>query len=87
MQHQRILYIKEEITAIGSSPFKQEKNANVITGLAIPCNPYYPKPYKRLTSTKLYDPSELMGGSDFWNFAAEQFLMIFSMFLEKLGSN
>jgi hypothetical protein len=47
-----------------------DRSAKVNTALAIPYNPYYPKPYARWTSSGLYDPSELLVGPDFWNFVA-----------------
>ena len=42
------------------------------TALAIPYNPYYPEPYKRWTSGNIYDSSELLVGSHFWNFVAAE---------------
>lgn len=47
-----------------------DKSAKVNTALAIPYNPYYPKPYSRWTSGGIYDPTELLVGPDFWNFLA-----------------
>jgi len=47
-----------------------DKSANVSTILAIPYNPYYPKPYARWTSGGIFDSKELLVGPDFWNFVA-----------------
>lgn len=50
----------------------QDKDANVFTRLAIPYNPYHPKPYKRWTLRGLYDleKGEILVGEEFWNFVA-----------------
>lgn len=50
----------------------QDKNATVITRLAIPYNPYYPEPYERWTLKGLYDldNGEILVGEEFWNFVA-----------------
>ena len=50
----------------------RNKNAEVFTRLAIPYNPYYPKPYKRWTLKELYDleSGEILVGKEFWNFVA-----------------
>jgi len=50
----------------------QKKSANVVTRLAIPYNPYYPKPYQRWTLEGLYDlqRGEILIDADFWNFVA-----------------
>jgi hypothetical protein len=47
-----------------------DKNANVMTRLAIPYNPYHPKLYKRWTLGGLYDleRGEILIGEEFWNF-------------------
>ena len=52
--------------------FSQNRNAKVLTRLAIPYNPYHPKPYKRWTQKELYDleEGEILVGKDFWNFVA-----------------
>ena len=49
-----------------------DKNANVFTRLAIPYNPYHPKPYERWTLKGLFDMEnyEVMIGEEFWNFVA-----------------
>jgi hypothetical protein len=47
-----------------------DKSAKVNTALAIPYNPYYPKPYARWTAANLYDAREMLVGPDFWNFVA-----------------
>jgi len=50
----------------------QNKKAEVFTRLAIPYNPYHPKPYKRWTLKGLYDleNKEILVGEEFWNFVA-----------------
>jgi hypothetical protein len=50
----------------------QDKNAKIQTRLAIPYNPYHPKPYFRWTAEGLYDISkgEVLVGEQFWNFVA-----------------
>ncbi len=48
-----------------------DDNAQVETNLAIPYNPYHPKPYERWTLVGLFDlDRELYAGEDFWNFVA-----------------
>jgi type II restriction enzyme len=47
-----------------------DKTAKVSTALAIPYNPYYPKPYARWTSGGIYDSTELLVGPNFWDFIA-----------------
>lgn len=59
-----------------------DKNARITTALAIPYNPYHPKPYARWTKENMYDTNQLMIGKDFWNFVAgedvyDEFLEIF----------
>jgi hypothetical protein len=49
-----------------------DKSAKVNTALAIPYNPYHPKPYARWTATNLYDSGEMFVGPDFWNFVAAE---------------
>ena len=46
-----------------------KKNADVVTRLAMPYNPYHPKPYERWTSRGLYDlkAGEVLVGAEFWN--------------------
>ena len=50
----------------------QVSNANVITRLAIPYNPYHPEPYQRWTLSGMYDlgNDEILVGEEFWNFVA-----------------
>jgi len=50
----------------------QNKHATVFTRLAIPYNPYHPKPYKRWTLKGLYDieHGEILVGKEFWNYIA-----------------
>jgi hypothetical protein len=69
----------------------QNKDAYVITRLAIPYNPYHPEPYERWTLTGLYDlrAGEILVGEEFWNFVAsddiyENLLDIFQDVGEKL---
>lgn len=47
-----------------------DQSANINTALAIPYNPYHPKPYARWTAGNLFDTGELLVGADFWNFVA-----------------
>ena len=51
-----------------------DNDANVVTRLAIPYNPYYPKPYERWTSSGLFDSKagEILVGEDFWNTIAQK---------------
>lgn len=69
----------------------QNKEVNVITRLAIPYNPYHPEPYDRWTLTGLYglNNGEILVGSDFWNFLAnddiyDELLDLFQEVGEKL---
>lgn len=65
----------------------ENPNANVNTLIAIPYNPYAPRPYSRWTMAGMLDlPNELKVAEEFWNFlggerAYEQLLDIF----EKVG--
>jgi len=56
-------------TALGLS---QNSDANIITRLAIPYNPYYPDKYDRWTLKGMYDlkNEEILIGREFWNFIA-----------------
>ena len=69
----------------------QDKNAKVLTRLAIPYNPYHPEPYERWTLKGLYDfeMGEILVGEEFWNFAAsnniyEELLNVFQKVGEEL---
>ena len=69
----------------------QDKNVQVFTRLAIPYNPYHPKPYERWTLKGLYDleNGEVLVGQEFWNFVAggniyNELLDIFQEVGEKL---
>ena len=69
----------------------QDKNAIVVTRLAIPYNPYYPEPYERWTLKGLYDleNGEILVGEEFWNFVAsdniyEELLDVFQKVGEEL---
>ncbi len=45
----------------------------IYTGLAIPYNPYEPKPYERWTFQGMFDlPNELMVAEEFWDFLGGQ---------------
>jgi type II restriction enzyme len=47
----------------------KEADIKIFTMLALPYNPYEPKPYKRLTMETLFDyPNELLVGEEFWDF-------------------
>jgi hypothetical protein len=50
----------------------QDRNAEVMTRLAVPYNPYEPKPYERWTLKGLYDlkKGEVLVGREFWDFVA-----------------
>lgn len=50
----------------------QDRNAQVLTRLAISYNPYHPQPYERWTLKGLYDldRGEILVGEEFWNFVA-----------------
>ncbi len=53
--------------------FSQDTNLKISTLLAIPYNPYDPKPYERWTLRGLFDleRGELLVGKEFWNFIAD----------------
>jgi len=68
-------------TGLGLS---HDRNASIVTRLAIPYNPYHPEPYERWTLKGLYDleRGEILVGEEFWNFVAsdniyEELLNIF----------
>lgn len=42
--------------------------SNIHTMIAIPYNPYAPKPYNRWTLGGLFSPNDLLVGEEFWNF-------------------
>ena len=48
----------------------QDRDAKVVTGLAIPYNPYHPAPYERWTLKGMFDlkGGEILVQDDFWNF-------------------
>ena len=47
----------------------EKPKANIKTIVAIPYNPYEPKPYERWTLQGLFDLSqEVLVGPEFWNF-------------------
>jgi len=69
----------------------QNKNAKVLTRIAIPYNPYHPQPYERWTLKGICDleNGEVLIGEDFWNFVAndkiyEELLDIFQEVGQKL---
>jgi len=53
--------------------FSQAADSELSTILAIPYNPYEPKPYERWTLRGLFDLDkfELLVGKEFWNFVAD----------------
>ncbi len=53
--------------------YSQGKDIQLHTALAIPYNPYHPKPYERWTLKGLYDLNleEVMVGEQFWNHVAD----------------
>ncbi len=64
------LELKRKLLVWTALRLSQDKNATVMTRLAIPYNPYHPKPYERWTLKGLYDlkSEEILVGKDFWNF-------------------
>ena len=71
----------------------QNKKIKVFTRLAIPYNPYFPKPYQRWTESGLYDlkRGEILVGANFWNFVAgkeiyQELLDLFQSVGEELRS-
>jgi type II restriction enzyme len=52
-----------------ASILTQNPDANVHSIVAIPYNPYYPKPYSRWTMAGVLDiQKELLVGEEFWDF-------------------
>lgn len=48
-----------------------EPNINIVTGLAIPYNPYEPKPYERWTMQGIFDlDNEVFVAEEWWDFLA-----------------
>lgn len=48
-----------------------DSEIDIVTGIAIPYNPYAPKPYERWTMRGLFDlPNEILVAQDWWNFIA-----------------
>ncbi len=49
--------------------------ANIVTGVAIPYNPYEPKPYERWTMQGMFDlPKEVLVADEWWNFLADDII-------------
>lgn len=50
----------------------EEPNLNIVTGIAIPYNPYDPQPYERWTMQGMFDlPKEILVAEEWWNFLAD----------------
>ena len=71
--------------------YSQDKNLEVFAAIAIPYNPYFPKPYERWTMRGLFDiqRNEVMVGEEFWNHVAgdtvyDELLDIFQITGEEL---
>ena len=72
--------------------YSQDRNHEVFTAIAIPYNPYLPKPYDRWTMRGLFDleRNEVMVGEEFWNHVGggeiyDELLDIFQATGEELG--
>jgi len=49
-----------------------DPNANIVTGIAIPYNPYDPQPYERWTMQGMFDlAKEVLVAEEWWNFLAD----------------
>ena len=48
----------------------KDQNSKIRTIIAIPYNPYEPKPYQRWTLRGMMDEDQLLVGREFWNFLA-----------------
>lgn len=52
-----------------------EPSINIVTGIAIPYNPYEPKPYERWAMQGIFDLSkEIFVAEEWWNFLADDFI-------------
>lgn len=52
-----------------AAEFHHDPTAKINTLIAIPYNPYHPKPYDRWTMKGIFDlPREILIAEDFWNF-------------------
>ncbi len=62
--------LKKKLLRWVALKLSQDRTAKVFTGLALPYNPYHPKPYKRWTLKGLYDleGQEVLVGKEFWNY-------------------
>ena len=63
------LEFKRTLLKWSASILTQNPNANIHTLIAIPYNPYYPKPYSRWTMAGMLDlQNELLVAEEFWDF-------------------
>lgn len=62
--------LKSKLLTWTALRLSQDKKADVWTRLAIPYNPYHPKPYERWTLKGLYDlpAGQVLVAEGFWNF-------------------
>ncbi len=62
---------KRTLLEWAASALYEEPDINIVTGIAIPYNPYAPKPYERWTMQGIFDlPKEILVAEDWWNFLA-----------------
>ena len=64
---------KQDMLEWAAAVLHQDENVNVRTIIAIPYNPYEPRPYNRWTMRGMLEidnQSQLMVGKEFWNFLA-----------------
>ena len=63
------LEFKRTLLKWSAAVLTQNPNANIHTLIAIPYNPYFPKPYSRWTMTGMLDlQNELLVAEEFWDF-------------------
>ncbi len=84
---------KEKLLYWTALRLSTDEDANLITRLGIPYNPYDPEPYNRWTLEDLYDVSggEILVGEEFWNHIAQDnvfddLLSIFEEVGKKFGN-
>lgn len=65
--------MKEKLLYWTAMRLSTDKDADVMTRLAMPYNPYEPGPYSRWTDGQLYDLSngEILVGKEFWNYIGQ----------------
>jgi type II restriction enzyme len=86
--------MKEKLLYWTAMRMSTDPEAEVMTRLAMPYNPYDPEPYSRWTDGQLYDISngEILVGSEFWNHVGQgdvynDLLDIFKMAGEEIKRN